>query len=181
MLNSEEVKKIIGSIKVAFPNYKLEDPQLAVDMYKALFQDYTYEQVAKGLQRYILIDKSGFAPSIGQIIDCMLDNSKPDEMSELEAWGLVSKAIRNSAYHAEEEFNKLPEVVQKAIGSSQQLNVWATDEEYNEGVIQSNFLRSYRVIKKRSEDDAKLPLYLKDYAITGKSTDVLEDKAYDRN
>jgi hypothetical protein len=176
MLTTDDVKKIIGSIKVAYPNYKPDDLQLCVDMYKALFKDYTYEQVSMGLHRFIMTDKSGFAPSIGQIIDCMLTNSKPDEMSEMEIWGLVSRAIRNAAYHSEDEFNKLPELAQKAIGSSQQLNIWAVDEGYNESLSQSNFLRSYRIVKQRSEEDAKLPQYIKDYAITQNNVKELEDK-----
>lgn len=178
MLTSEEAGKIIMAIKIAFPNYNVEDLSAAVNMYQALFKDYSYEQVSMGLHRYIMTNKSGFAPSIGQIVDCIFENNAPDEMSEMEVWGMVSKAIRNSAYHSAEEFERLPEIAQKAIGSSQQLYNWAIDEEYNEGVIQSNFLRSYRICQQRAKDDAKIPQYIKDYAIS-QNNNVKEIEQWD--
>jgi hypothetical protein len=71
---------------------------------------------------------------------------------------LVSKAIRNGYYGAEEEFAKLPEVVKKAVGNPANLRAWAhTDEQSIENVVQSNFLRTYRVVVKRESENAKLP------------------------
>lgn len=174
MLSSEEAGKIIMTIRLAFPSYNVDDISAAINMYQAFFKDYTYEQVSMGLHRYIVTNKSSFAPSIGQIIDCMLINERPDELGEMEAWGLVSKAIRNSAWHSEEEYLKLPENIQKALGSSHQLNVWATDENFNESVVQSNFMRSYRTILQREKDDAKIPQYIKDYSISQNTVKEIE-------
>lgn len=154
MITRAEAAQYLATVKIAYPTFKVEDMDAAVTMYCALFKDYTFEQMTKGLQRYIMTDTKGYAPSIGQIIDCMF--VKNDELNEMSAWGLVRKAISNSAYNSESEFNRLPEVVQKAIGSPSQLYMWATDEEFNESVVQSNFMRSFRVCQERVREDRKL-------------------------
>lgn len=162
MITTDEVKRILAAIKIAYPNFKVENPQLAVDMYKAMFQDYTYEQVETGVRRFIATDRSGFAPSIGQIIDNIVKVKEPEELSEMAAWNLVAKALRNGNYGAEEEFNKLPPLVQKAVGAPSQLRMWAADDEFNESVVSSNFMRSYRAIVSRSHEDARIPQAIKD-------------------
>ena len=84
--------------------------------------------------------------------------SKNNELNEIEAWTLVSKALRNGYYGAEEEFAKLPPIVQKAVGSPAQLRMWATtDESSVESVISSNFMRTYKAEVKRAEEYARLP------------------------
>ena len=80
----------------------------------------------------------------------------------MEAWSLVSKAIRNSAYNSVEEFAKLPPIVQNAVGLPDQLRTWALDENYNEQVISSNFMRCYRTELARHEELSKMPAEIKD-------------------
>jgi hypothetical protein len=80
----------------------------------------------------------------------------------MEAWSLVSNAIKNGYYGAEEEFAKLPEVVQKAVGTPANLRAWAhTDEASIENVVQSNFMRTYRTVVKRETEYAKMPTSIK--------------------
>ena len=151
MLTPVEIGQIIAATKMAYPNYKVDDMDVAVNMYTALFRDYTYEQVSNALMAYIKTDTSGFAPSIGQLIDkIVVDDTGLNEMT---AWALVSKALRNGYYGAEEEFNKLPEIVQQTLGSPAQLRVWAADEHFNESVVSSNFMRAYNITKSRMKTD----------------------------
>ena len=76
----------------------------------------------------------------------------------MEAWLLVSKALRNGTYGAVKEFNKLPPLVQKAVGSPDNLRNWAqTDSESIENVVQSNFMRTYRTVVNRAKEYRKMP------------------------
>ena len=59
-----------------------------------------------------LSDTSGFAPSVGQILAKLKVITEPEGISELEAWAMVSKALRNGLYGSESEFDKLPKNVQ---------------------------------------------------------------------
>lgn len=62
-----ETRKIIASMMVSFSNYKPVDVGFAVKEWTKYLANYTYEQVSLALKEYILTEKTGFAPSIGQI------------------------------------------------------------------------------------------------------------------
>lgn len=161
-MTRDETVKILMSIQAAYPNYKPHDKTVAVNTWCEMLSEYTYQQVSIALKAYITTDTSGFAPSIGQIIEKMHMINQPAELSEMEAWSLVSKALRNGNYHASEEFEKLPLLVQKAIGTPRMLKNWAeTDIEVIESVIQSNFMRTYRSVVQRSHEISKMPESIK--------------------
>ena len=107
---------------------------------------------------YMKSNSSGFAPSPGQLIENIQTLTRPQELNEMEAWSLVSRALKNGNYGAEEEFFKLPPIVQKAVGQPSQLRAWAqTDIESIENVIQSNFIKTYRAEMIRAQQISKLP------------------------
>ena len=79
-------------------------------------------------------------------------------MSSLEAWDLVRKALRNSLYNAAEEFKKLPEAVQRALGSADNLKEMSQlDIGRLETVEQSHFLRQYEGIAQQMGEEQKIP------------------------
>lgn len=153
----EETKKLITVMIASYPNYKPESMQMTLSVWKEMLADYDYRTVAVALKTYIATDKSGFAPSIGQIIDNIVKVNAPATMGEQEAWSLVRKALENGIYNSQREFDNLPDLVQKAVGSANQLHVWASDPDYNESVMSSNFMRSYRTICARQEEYNRMP------------------------
>jgi hypothetical protein len=163
-MSRDETKKILMRIQTTFPNWKPQgDLSLVVDVWHEYLEDYEYEEILIALKAYTTTDTSGFAPSIGQLIGKLQTISNANkELNEMEAWSLVSQALKNGYYGAEEEFAKLPEVVQKAVGTPANLRAWAhTDESSIENVVQSNFMRTYRTVVKRESECAKLPLSIK--------------------
>jgi hypothetical protein len=157
-MTENETKKIIAYIITAYPNFKPDNMKYTVEFWMDMLDEYTYGQVYAGLKAYISTDKSGFAPSIGQIIDKIHNLTTQTPLNEMEAWSLVSKALKNGYYGAEEEFKKLPPVVQKAVGSPQMLRNWAsTDIESIENVVQSNFMRTYKVECMRESERQRMP------------------------
>lgn len=145
----------------SYPNYKPNNISETVDVWNMMLSEYTYDQISVALKTYILSDTSGFAPSVGQLVDKMKSITTPQELNEMEAWALVSKAIRNSGYNSVEEFAKLPPIVQNAVGLPEQLRTWALDENYNEQVVSSNFMRCYRTELARYEELSKMPSEVK--------------------
>lgn len=160
-MTREETVKIIRIMVDSYPNYKPNDISETVDVWQMMLSDYDYNLVAMALKAYILSDTIGFAPSIGQLVSKIQTITKPHELSEMEAWSLVSKAIRNSGYNSVEEFAKLPPIVQNAVGLPEQLRTWALDENYNEQVVSSNFMRCYRNELARHEELSKMPAEIK--------------------
>lgn len=157
-MTREETIKLLMVIQSAYPNFKPPDKTVAVDTWYTMLRDMDYNVVQMGLRAYITSDTSGFAPSIGQLINKLHEVQSPQELNEMEAWFLVSRALRNGYYGAVEEFNKLPPLVQKAVGSPDNLRNWAqTDSESIENVVQSNFMRTYRTVVNRANEYQKMP------------------------
>lgn len=156
-MNVTEAKKIIASMIVSYSNYKPTDVDYAATIWADMLSEYTYEQVDSALRSFIMSDKSGFAPSIGQLVEKIHTMTQPQKLNEMEAWSLVSKAIRNSGYNSTEEFAKLPPLVQKAVGLPSQLRTWALDENYNEEVVSSNFIKCYRNEIAKQRELQKMP------------------------
>lgn len=157
-----DARKIIAVMLVSYPNFKPIDTELMATTWADMLNEYSYEQVSVALKCYITTDTSGFAPSIGQLIDKLKTVEQPQELNELQAWGLVRKAINNSGYHSEEEFAKLPPLVQKAVGTPGQLKQWGmSDIESIETVAQSNFMRTYRAVAKREDEVSRMPIEIR--------------------
>lgn len=145
-MTREETVKIIRIMCDCYPNYKPNDLSETVDVWSMMLEEYPYEQIAVSLKAYVLSDTSGFAPSIGQLISKMQSITQPKELNEMEAWSMVQKAIKNSAYDYLEEYKKLPAMVQKAVGGPHCLKEWAMTEHLNKEVVGSNFMRNYRSV-----------------------------------
>lgn len=157
-MTRDETKKIVMVIASTYPNWHPSDMSFTVDAWALMLESFTYQQIAVALKAFILSDTSGFAPSVGQLIGLLDRVGSGQELSEMEAWSLVSKALRNGYYGAEQEFEKLPPLVQKAVGTPSQLRNWSqTDSESVENVIQSNFMRTYRQEIARSREMRKIP------------------------
>ena len=157
-MTKNEVVKLLMTIQTFYPNYQVENKEFTINAWYTIIGDCDYKPMEKALQAYITTDTSGFAPSIGQLLDKLHAIQNPQELNEMEAWSLVSKALRNGYYGAVEEFNKLPPLVQKAVGSPDNLRNWAqTDSESIENVVQSNFMRTYRTVVNRANEYRKMP------------------------
>lgn len=158
-MTREEVIKMLMVIQAAYPNYKQQDKTVAANTWYMMLKDYEEEVVEAALKIYIASDTSGFAPAIGQLIDKINTVTAPPELNSMAAWGLVSTALRNGYYGAEQEFEKLPLTVKKAVGSPDNLRHWAlSDSKSVETVIQSNFIRTYEAEVRRKNEAAKTPL-----------------------
>lgn len=160
-MTRDEVKEIIMIMTYTYPNYKPTDTTATVDTWTAILASYQFEHIRAALHSYILSDTKGFAPTPGQLIDKI--PVKSFDMTEMEAWGMVNKALSNSNYHAKEEFDKLPLVVQKTLGRFEVLQEWAGMEiDTVQSVIQSNFIRNYRTVLQREKERNKLPTRLRE-------------------
>lgn len=157
-MTRDDVKKLLMVIQAYYPNYKPVDKTVTVDAWFKVLAPYDPDELNMALVSYVSSDKSGFAPNIGQLLNIRLDIvPKREELNEMDAWGMVRDAINNSIYNSEDEFKALPEIVQRVIGSPRQLSTWAKDESFNDGVVQSNFMRSLRIEKERQRARDLMP------------------------
>ena len=158
----EETAKIVDVIHVNYPDtargFSDETLMAKIRLWHACFERDPYPLVQAAVMAYIQSSEEPFMPNVGMIREQIRKLTEPEGMSEAEAWGLVKNALRNGYYGYHEEYEKLPSVVQRCVGSENTIREWAMmDTETLNSVIASNFMRSYRAISKTEAEWAKLP------------------------
>ena len=169
-----ETITVMGILKAAYPRY-YEDQKLAqqaVNLWADMFADDPVGVVVLAVKALIATNK--FVPTIADVKEKIQELTAKTQMSELEAWGYIAKAIKNGYYGAQAEFDKLPPILQKLVGSPAQLREWALmDVTQIQSVVSSNFMRSYRVMAKRESEMAALPEDVRDMMLeAGKAVDM---------
>lgn len=170
-MTREETIKILSVLRGAYPAFyrdiTKQEAESTIALWESMFDEEPYELVAAAVKAFISGDGKGFPPAIGQIKERIRLITAPEEMTEQEAWSLVSKALRNSTYGSEEEFAKLPPEVQAVVHDPGQLRQWAmSPADEVETVIASNFMRSFRAKQKVSKEYMALPTSVKQLMIS---------------
>ena len=165
-MNQMETIAIMAVLETAYPQFyakkSQEEKMDVIKLWAEMFADEPSAIVAMAVKALIKTRESTFPPGIGEINAKIMQITQPEEMTELEAWGMVAKAIRNSAYSSVEEFGKLPQAVQKIVGSPAQLQEWSQmDSGTVSSVIASNFQRSYKARAKSDREYNALPSTVK--------------------
>ena len=157
-MTRQEALKILTILKTAYPNfykdYSKEELNAAIDLWATMFVDEHPKIVTEAVKALICTHK--YPPTIADIKEKIATITRPQEMTEMEAWQKVKAAI--SYYNAAENFDKLPPTLQKIVGSPNTLREWAVmDGEVVNSVIQSNFMRSYKIKVAQEKEFTVLP------------------------
>lgn len=165
-MTKREIAEMLTVIQANYPDTAKGQSDAAfkskVTLWYEFFQNYPKELVHAAAMAFIANDTKGFMPNIGQINDYIQKLRGQENMTEGEAWSYVAKAIRNSAYNSAEEFAKLPERIQRLVGSHNQLREWALmDAEIVQSVVSSNFQRTFRARQKSDVEYERLPSRVK--------------------
>jgi hypothetical protein len=159
-MNREQIIAILKILKTAYPKFyaemSKEEMHNTIDLWTEMFAHESPSIVIAAVKN--LINSFKFPPTIADIKEEMHKLTNERKESPIEMWNIIMKAIQKSAYYSHEEYEKLPQIAQKFVGSPRQLREWALSEGFNEGVEKSLFLKQYEVlVKKEKEDKMMLP------------------------
>lgn len=156
MTKAETVKMfaLITSIFANAGRFAEPDAQMR-DMWQMLLEDIPFEKAQQAVMAHSV--NSEFPPSIAEIRRYALAGAVAQRDTTDEAWALVLKALKNSAYNSLEEYAKLPDKIKRCVGSAQVLKTWAVSEDFNQDVAKSNFARTYRELDERDRQFAMMP------------------------
>lgn len=160
-MERQDIQKLLMRIQADFPNFNAKDKTVMIESWLDHLKDYSFDEIALAYSSFIKGANSDFAPTPSRLIGELEKVGDMAIIPEMEAWSnYVMKAIQRSGYNSEAEYNKLPELIRQAVGSANQLYVWARDEHFDEGVASSNFFRSYRAVCQRKRTFDKMPIQL---------------------
>lgn len=177
-MTRQETGIIMNILTTAYPRFysgqDAPDPRKTMSLWAEMFRDDPVELVAAAVKALIATDEKGFPPHIGAVKASMRKLVQPDEMTEMEAWRLVRRAIRgasmspssrritaagiDSKTSAQKNFEELPSTLQRVVGGPEQLAAWEqVSDDQIDTVIQSNFMRSYRARAQQEREFQALP------------------------
>lgn len=179
-MKKAEVANCLIYLDAAYPNayrrFDRERMEILIAVWFNTFSEYPAELVMAGIQGYISSDTSGFPPSPGQVMKVIQNITRQQDMTGMEAWSLVKKAVNSARDKYEEVFNNLPPLIQKVIGGHHQLLTWGNvREEEFETVIQSNFMRAYEAEKQRQSQIEMIPERIRKMIPEGRKNERIDD------
>lgn len=168
-MTREETKAILAVLKAGYPNFykdmARDDAKNIVDLWATMFADDPAQIVTEAVKTLMCTLK--YPPTIADVKEKINLITRPGQMTEMEAWEKVRSAI--SHYNAAENFHALPPMLQKIVGSPNQLRNWAVMPiETVDSVLQSNFMRSYRAVAAQEKERDMLPESTKRLIADGK-------------
>lgn len=163
-MTAQEASGFLAKLALAYPAQygRMGAAELKgqIELWSGTMEGYSLEQAVVGLRVFLRGDTKGFAPVPGQVIDCIERVQRPAEegYTNTECIALIRRAIGDSLYHADEAFERLPELCRRAVGTPRNLTEWAQlDTSAVETVVSSQIIRALEATRVRMREDAKLP------------------------
>ena len=154
---------MLSLLKVTYPAFyskmKRDDLILIVDLWSDMFRDDDVNIVKYALKE-LIATHSGYPPDIAAVKNKMkeLCSSATGEATDEDLWLVLKKSVSNGLYGAEQEFEKLPAVLKRYVGTPSTLTEMALiDTDTFNTVTHGQFLKQIKVIKEREEYSQNMP------------------------
>jgi hypothetical protein len=179
MASKKTIIKSIAAIKTVYSYFGKEvDLELLVNTWAALLDEYTDEEVDKGL--FLALKKCKYAPVPADIIEQIEGFRNIKKPSEIELWVLLQKALKETLYYSHRlqynyidesgvsqgeqarrainrVWNNLPEELKIYLGDKSEMIAAARALNSSEGSYERNrFSKTFPILRKRVEDNAML-------------------------
>ena len=154
-MTRDETVIILGILKTSYPNFykdmSKDEMYNTINLWNEMFEDDDVNIVKVAIKE--LIQTLKFPPAIADIKQKMYDLTNRENLPT-DLWASLKKAIGNSAYHSEEEFEKLPMECKMFIKNPRQLKELSqNDSNINDTVVKGQFFKQIEIIQKRIKED----------------------------
>ena len=163
-MSEQETLKILTVLRAAYPMFyrglKDGDAKAVVNLWQIQFAEDSYKDVSLAVHTLISTRTDTFPPVIGEIKEVLRSITHPEEIPSGDAWDMVMKCIKRGTVHAADDWSNLPADVRAAV-SVDEIKRHAENEEFNEGVEKSLFLKRWAVLRDRRRTEQQMPPTLK--------------------
>lgn len=164
-MNREQIIAILKVLKTAYPKFysdmSKDDMLNTIDLWTEMFAHENPQLVVAAVKN--LINTFKWPPTIADIKEEMHKLTETETETPIEIWNKIKRAIGRSIYYSYEEFQKLPEIAQKFVGSPGQLKEWASDIDYIDSVVKGQFLKQYEILIKREKENKMMLPEVKEF------------------
>lgn len=162
-MTREDTASVLKILKVSYPafysKFSKDDMVAVLDLWTEMFADDDVRVVKVALFKLIETHK-GYPPDIAALKEKIreLVVASTGEPTDEEFWQMLRNAVCNGYYGAKEEFDKLPRVVQRYLGSPSALRDLAQiDVRTLDTVTHGQFLKQIVSLRERQEFADSLP------------------------
>lgn len=163
MITNKDTNMMIDLLVSAYGDkaFPVDDPKKlakVMNLWSVMFQDDEPREVLLAVKNCIAT--LSFPPRVADIKSRIAQSRLNGQMTEMEAWSVIRNAVRGArnGTDANQAFMKLPPILQKCVGNPSQIMAWGgVSIDTFEGVIASNFMRSYRETAKNEAMYNALP------------------------
>ena len=163
MMTQKDIEKVMDLLVAAYGEkaYPTADPkQMAKvsSLWSVMFAEDDPAEVLLAVKNCIAT--SPYAPHVSDIKSRIAQSRIAGQMTEMEAWINIRKAIKKAGTSAEanQAFSEMPQILRKVVGEPGTLKEWrGVSLDTLEGVIASNCQRSYRELAKTEATFNALP------------------------
>lgn len=164
-MTKDNITEILSTLKVAYPNsfanITKADAQATIELWYKMFKDADFVSVKVAISS--LINTSKYPPTIAEVKEEMYKISNTDCDVAIDEWNKIKKALGNSLYNSVAEFEALPPIAKRFVGSPNQLREWGMSTDFNDGVVRGQFFKQYEILEKREKYQASMPADVKKY------------------
>lgn len=156
-----ETTKILAVLRAAYPAFysriSSEDALAIVTLWSEQFAEDDYMTVSEAVKGLISTRTESYPPTIGAVKEQIQKLTEPEIPPDV-AWRYVKRALQSISQFDNYEWERLPDPIKEAV-TPDQLRSWGYDENFNEAVISSNFMRNYSA---RMKNKREFRMYTKD-------------------
>ena len=154
-MNKNDVLKMLNILQVTYPNFykgfSKQELQEAVNLYQEMFKDDDSKLVFVALKE--VINTSEYPPTIATIKNKMYNMTHTND-NNTELWNKLKNAIGRSNYYAQEEYDKLPNILKDYVRSPNRLQEMASmDSDVINSVEKGIFMKQIENIKQNYRVD----------------------------
>lgn len=148
-MNKEDFVKIMNGLAKV---YDKELDKETLELWLSFFNDDNIDEFRLAINEHIKTNSK--FPTIAHIKNKMFELTHKEQYSNDELWNTLVKALGRSSYYAEEEFEKLPDLVKRYVRSPQQLQELARiDSDIIHSVEKGQFMKQIEKIKQEYKND----------------------------
>ena len=162
-MTKQETTQILALLNAAYPAFYSKMSRMEIDGVVALWAEMFVDDDF-GLVKYALKERiathTGYPPDIAALKTKIAEvtQAATDKPTHEELWQKLKAAASNGYYNARAEFEKLPPVLKRYVGSPATLREYAMiDADTFNTVNHGQFLKQIKVIEDREEYAQKMP------------------------
>lgn len=166
-MTRDETLQILALLRASYPafysKFQKRELESIASLWAEMFERDDFN-ITKYALKELIATHTGFPPDIAALKNKIkeLVQAATQEPTNEELWQKLKMATSNGYYGAKEEFEKLPPVLQRYLGSANALRELAmVDTDTINTVVHGQFLKQIGVIKEREEYERNMPEEIK--------------------